>query len=148
MKTFDRHLAAVRSCIIDKSNIIGIRRMISQSERKARGWSIGSTACVVPLDDLDTLESEIARMHPTARGELHKGGVSVLTNPRYKKRLENVRHIVDTVSRFDLLRFERIGNHGQNCVPVWRAINRDGQSFVFRHIPWQSGGNGPEILED
>lgn len=34
-----------------------------------------------------------------------------------------------------------------HCVPVYQLYGAGMQSFTFRNIPWQSGGNGPEIME-
>lgn len=146
IKSAENHLAAIKSGKIERGNIIGLRKLINAGERDARGWSIGRTSAVVGLADLDKIESAISEHHPTAVGELHAGGLAVLRNQKYKGRWNDLqRRVIDGASRFDLLRFDRIGSNGVHCVPVFRVINRDGESFVYRNIPWQSGGNGPEI---
>lgn len=147
IKSAEKHLAAIRCGMVERSNIIGLRKLINASERKARGWSIGVTAAAIDLDDLDTIEAAIARHHPVAVGELHAGGLAVLRNPRYKSRWsEGQARVIENACRFELMRFDRIGHSNAHCVPVFRVVSRDGKSFVYRNIPWQSGGDGPEVM--
>lgn len=54
--------------------------------------------------------------------------------------------ILAGLSHFKLVGFDTIGRRGDMYTPVYRAYDTQGRSFPFRNIPWQSGGNGPEIL--
>lgn len=64
----------------------------------------------------------------------------------YRKRLESVRDIIDHLDSFRLVEFERTGSHGWGgAVPVFRVCAGK-KSFFFRNVPWQAGGNGPEVL--
>lgn len=156
IKSAEKHLAAIESGKIERGNVIGLRKLINASERKARRWSIGVTAAAVSLDDLDTIESAIARCRPVAVGELHEGGLAVLRNPKYKNRLADYAESIAAIDHFRLVRFDRLGSNGVHSVPVfqvWAKIPPKGDAldggtylaFTFRNIPWQSGGNGPEI---
>lgn len=140
-RTAQKHLTAIRAGSVDRSNVIGLRKLINASGRKARGYSVSATACTVDFDDLDLIVSELDKFRPIVRGELHETGLKLLQSPRYAKRLECVRDVIEKITHFRLLRFDE---EGQTLVPVYQACTGS-RSFVFRNIPWQSGGNGPEI---
>jgi hypothetical protein len=59
--------------------------------------------------------------------------------------LEPVADVIATLHGFRLVRFDRIGRNGENCVPVYRAVGKSG-SFLFRNVAWQAGGDGPELV--
>jgi hypothetical protein len=146
-KTAQKHLAAIQSGTIDRSNVIGLRKLINASERKYAGWSIGVTASAVDLDSLDAIESAIAEHLPRVTGELVETGIAQLQNKRYARQLANVAEHLQDVAQFRLARFDRIGRNGVHSVPVYRAYDSTGgYLFTFRNIPWQSGGNGPEVI--
>lgn len=139
------HLRAIKSGAVTKSNVIGIRKALNALDRKRSGFSISCTAPKLSFEELDTIMAELARVKPVVIGELDKSGLKLLRSPRYRKRLERVAHIVATNPTFQLVDFEEFARG--KFVPVYRAVSeRDGAAFTFRHIPWQSGGTGPEIL--
>lgn len=146
-KTAQKHLDAIRAGAIERTNVIGLRKLINASERKAQGWSIGVTASAVNMQDLDAIESAIAEHMPRVTGELHDTGIALLNSKRYARQLARVGDKVHQVAQFRLARFDRLGRFGVHSVPVYRACDSaGGYLFTFRNIPWQSGGNGPEIL--
>lgn len=153
MNTFQKHLAAIASGKITRSNIIGMRKGFNAWERASRGYSTSRTNPGFTNLEADDLTLAIDKHHPTATGELHDGGLIVLRNPRYAKRWSAFeQRIIDGACRFDLIRFDWIGSRGAQCVPVYRVIARDGEAFAFRNIPWQSAWalgeeDGPCVVE-
>lgn len=145
-KTVKAHLDAITAGTVDRSVVIGLRKAINTAERKAAGWSIGRTAPKASLDDVARLEGALAEHKPRVAGELHESGLKVLRNRRYAKRLAPLADIIADVVEFRLIGFDRIGRHGAYSVPVYAAIASDGRRFAFRNVPWQSGGDGPEIV--
>jgi len=146
-ETAKRHLAAINAGEVNRTNIIGLRKLINASERKAQGWSIGVTASAIDMDSLDAIETAISERLPLVTGELVQTGIALLTNKRYARQLSYVGDKVHQVAQFRLARFDRLGRYGVHSVPVYRAYDSTGgYLFTFRNIPWQSGGNGPEIL--
>lgn len=147
-KTAQKHLAAINAGTVNRTNIIGLRKLINAGERKAQGWSIGVTASAIDMDSLDAIETAISERLPLVSGQLVQTGIALLTNKRYAKQLSYVGDKVHQVAQFRLAWFDRLGRHGCHSVPVYRAYDSAGcYLFTFRNIPWQSGGNGPEILE-
>lgn len=66
------------------------------------------------------------------------------------------RAAIDNLDHFTLCGFDRIGQRGAYAVPVyqvWAKVPAKGDAldggtyaaFCFKNVPWQSGGNGPEI---
>lgn len=141
-RTAQKHLDAIRAGEVTRTNVIGLRKLINAMERKARRYSVRSTQCTVEVADWHLIESELDKCRPIVRGELHESGLALLRSPRYAKRLASVQEILEHATHFRLLRFDRIDN--LHCVPVYQVCT-GGPSFVFRNIPWQSGGDGPEI---
>lgn len=147
-----KHLDAIKAHEITRGNIIGLRKAINATERASRGWSTSVTSPPVPLGDLFALESAIQDERPKAIGELHIAGLALLTAPRYRKRWNEAQaYAIAHIDHFRLIRFDRIGSRDQNCVPVFEVWAPDrmgllGCAFAFRCIPWQSGGDGPEIV--
>lgn len=154
MNTFQKHLAAITSGKITRSNIIGLRKGLNAYDRVSRGYSTSRTNPGFAMEQVDELYSAIEKHHPTALGELHEGGLTVLRNPRYAKRWTPAQErIIDGACRFDLIRFDWIGPRGEHCVPVYRVISRDCEAFAFRNIPWQSAWSlgeedGPRAVKD
>lgn len=148
-KTAARHLAAIRSGQITKSNIIGIRKILSQVWRIRRG-PFGNR-CNARFADADAIMQAIYNAHPTVTGELHTSGLAVLRNRRYAKRWteRQATIIASEHIRFDLVDF--IDVQRGHFVPVYRIVTFAG-SFDFYNIPWQSATaygleTGPQITE-
>lgn len=142
--TFERHLAAIQSGEVTRTNVIGIRKAINAAERKANGWSVPRGA--MPPAQAWELEAWVEREQPRVVGDLHDSGLTVLRNKRYAKRLAQYADVIEWPDHFELVRFDRIGSRGGYAVPVYRLVGANGGSFKFMNIPWQSGGDGPEIL--
>lgn len=156
MSTFRKHLAAIKSGNVTKTNVIGICKAINAADRRAAGWSVSSTAPNTTGAEVRELLAELDAREPLVRGDLHASGVRILTAPRWRKRLESVAPIIDTLHGFRLVRFDYVrraspysGGTGESesIQPVYRACGSAG-SFLFMNVPWQAGGDGPEILED
>lgn len=145
--TFQQHLDAIARNDVTKTNIIGIRKALNAQARKNAGFNISCTSPKVPLDQLKDALNLIDRDRPRVTGELHDSGLEALRNRRYAKRLADYADVIEWPSHFELWRFDFLGPYGQYAVPVYRLIGQNGGSFKFRIIPWQSGGNGPEIVD-
>lgn len=140
----NQHLAAIQSGRVTKSNVIGLRKAINADARRDMRLSVSSVAPKLCGAELAATLDALASNPPTVTGELHDSGLKLLRSPRYRKRLESVRDLIDAPHvRFDLVRFEHIDS--LHVVPVYRLVTFGG-SFTFRNVPWQSGGDGPEVL--
>lgn len=142
---------AIHAHEITKSNVIGIRKAINAAERRSRGWSTRNNPAPMTFEEWDALEAALASERPKVTGELHDSGLAVLRNPRYRKRWDDrQKAIIASLSHFWLVGFERIGSHNQYATPIYEAWGRNQwgslDSFKFINIPWQSGGDGPEII--
>jgi hypothetical protein len=158
MRTAEKHLAAIRAGTVTKSNVIGIRKAFNAFERDRRNYSNSSTAPRMSADDYSATERALRENPPRVAGELHDGGLKVLRNPRYAKRLAHYAPAIASIDHFKLVGFEWID--ATHCVPiyaVWSHVppvaGRDPfppgatyEAFRFRNVPWQSGGDGPEIV--
>lgn len=151
--SFAKHLAAINSGRIDRTNIIGLRKAFNAFE-KSRHWGGSWQAPKMTADQYSAAEKAIAARQPVAVGELREGGLKVLRNPRYRNRWsERQQAIIDAPDlRFELARFDWL--NAVHCVPVFRAVSAKlGQSFTFRNIPWQTAWtmgeeDGPRIVPD
>lgn len=145
-KTIARHLAAVKSGKVEKTNIIGIRKAVNSMERG--NWSNAM------IDAQFELEREIAERRPTVAGAMHETGLKVLRNPRYAKRWNDAQRAIINypLLTFRLLRFDRVGRH--YSVPVFLAVGDEQMgSFAFRNIPWQTAyyvglDDGPRVVPE
>lgn len=129
----NKHLAAIESGNVTKTNVIGIRKALNHEWRVHRGYDRQSLSLHGP-----ELRETMAALHmrkPIVRGELHASGVRLLTDRRYRKRLESVQHVIEGLQGFSLVRFDDIGRG--HHIPVYMAWGNAG-SFLFRNIPWQS----------
>lgn len=134
--SIEKHLSAIRSGEITKTNLIGIRKALNTASRIGQGYSPSSTAPKVTPRDAIALETALETTEPRVMGELHETGVKVLRNPRYRKRWnEKQAGIIARLDHFALIRFDYIGRNGFHCVPVFRTVDVTGQSFCFRNIP-------------
>lgn len=147
LKSIARHLAAVQSGKVDKTNIIGIRKAINELER-ARD----NTAEMI--DVVFELEQAIVEQRPTVAGALHESGLKVLRNQRYAKRWTARQQLtIANLDHFELIRFDRLGANWRYSVPVYRVVSRSGGSFAFRNIPWQTAwtaglDDGPRVVAE
>lgn len=105
MGTFEKHLAAIRSGEITKSNVIGIRKALNEYDRG--GYSRSSTAPQWTLEQVNAIEAAIDLHKPLVTGELHNSGMALLQSPRYRKRLASVAEIIAGLDHFRLVRFDR-----------------------------------------
>jgi hypothetical protein len=142
-KVAARHLAQIQTGRIDASTLRGLRKLVSGSLRKADGWSVGGGQAVAPLGDLWKVLDAITLHKPAATGELHDSGLEVMRNKRHRSSLPD---FAPDVCGFVLVNYELQGPRKTYFVPIWRATTADGRYFDFQNIPWQSGGNGPEVL--
>lgn len=140
MGTFKKHLAAVKSGEITKSNVIGIRKALNEYDLRAYSRSAGSsTAPQWTLEEVNLMEHALELHKPLVTGKLHASGLVLLRSPRYRKRLASVAEILGSLDHFRLVRFDPIGSGRVNkWIPVYQAIARDGRRFTFRNVPWQT----------
>jgi len=144
LKSIARHMAAVQSGKVDKTNIIGIRKAINAIERGGESDAM--------VNAVFELERAIAERPPIVTGRLHDSGLKVLRNPRYAKRWSQRQDLtISNLDHFELIRFDRIGRW--QSVPVYRAVSRSGGSFAFRNIPWQTAyylgeQDGPRVVPE
>ena len=144
--SFEKHLEAIKSGHVDRSNIIGMRKGLNAYERAYRGYSIGRTSGVPSEGQVKRLEEYLGLALPIVVGDLEATGKALLKSKRYAKQLAPYADIVADVQHFKFCGFDYIGRDGDKVTPVYRAFDSRGSSFPFRNIPWQSGGRGPEIV--
>jgi hypothetical protein len=148
-KSIRRHLAAVQSGTVTKTNVIGIRKAINELERNA--WNPPELT-----DALFDLECAMQERRPRVAGELHESGLKVLRNPRYAKRWTDAQRAIINypLLEFRLVRFDRVGSRGRYSIPVYQAIGDERMgSFTFRNIPWQTAyylgeEDGPRVVSE
>lgn len=147
---FQKHLDAIASGKVMRTNIIGLRKALNEFERARNRYSRSTTATQITAEEYSEAERLIKLHHPTAIGELHTNGLSVLRNPRYRSRWnDEQRRVIDSNCHFELVRFDWLTS--VHCVPVWRAVSPAGEHFTFRTIPWQTAwslglGDGPCVV--
>lgn len=148
----NRHLAAIRAGRVTRSNIIGIRKALNALARVQRGYSIGQTAPRAATDGT-ALEYEpaIECYQPLVTGELLLTGITLLESPRWRSRWSDAeREIIADIDTIRLTRFDWINE--LHCVPVYRVTGCNGDSFLYRNIPWQTAWaygleSGPTVTE-
>jgi hypothetical protein len=140
------HMADIQTGAVTGTNIRGIRLAINANERRRLGLSTSRTSPRLTSEELDLIEAAIDRIVPQVVGALHDSGVAVLTSRRNRKQLEKVEAIIKDLASIHLVRFDRIGTRGAYATPVYLVLDTEGRSFMFRNVPWQSGGNGPELV--
>lgn len=139
-----KHLDAIQAGAVDASNVIGIRKALNADARRRRNYSTSQTAPKLTGAECDAIESALREHEPRVVGALHDTGLKLLQSRRYRTRLAPVAEIVAALDAFRLVRFDELDS-GFHRVPVYRAC-AGARSFLFRNIPWQSGGNGPELV--
>jgi hypothetical protein len=144
--TLQRHIAAIQAGEVERTNIIGIRKALNADARKREGFSTSATSPKISDDDLAQLMFELDRNRPKVVGALHDSGLKLLRDRRYAKRLADYADIIEWPSHFELWDWMALGRWGQYHVPIYRLVGQNGGAFKFYNIPWQSGGNGPEII--
>lgn len=130
----NKHLAAIESGMVTKTNVIGIRKALNSEWRVHRGYS--PNRIKLAGEELRETMAALHMVRPRVTGELDESGKRLLRSPRYRKRLESVRAIIDNLDHFQLVRFDDIGRG--HHIPVYRAVSRQGNGFLFRNVPWQS----------
>jgi hypothetical protein len=143
MSAFQKHLDAIRSGKVEKTNVIGLRKALNSMERASRGLSPDRTT---PLSahEYGVLCDALTDNKPRVIGEMHKTGLKLLQSKRYRRQLESVSEIVSEIVSFHLVGFD-IDESG-HATPVFRAKGKSGKSFPYICRSWQAGGNGPEIV--
>ena len=147
LKSVARHMAAVTAGTVEKTNVIGIRKAINAMEQ-------GRDVPAAMVDAIFELEQALVERQPTVTGTLHETGLKVLRNPRYAKRWnEHQAAIIAGLHDFKLVRFDRVNPRRWQSVPVYRATDALGRSFLFRNIPWQSAyflglDDGPRVVSE
>jgi len=142
----ENHIAAIRSGEVTKTNVIGLRNAFNAAERASYGYSTGRTVPATGAEQELILQDLLPEFRPLVKGDLHDTGKVLLQNKRYRKQLASVSDIVADLDHFRLVGYDFEGNRVMLAFPVYRACDTKGRSFPFRVIPWQAGGNGPEIL--
>jgi hypothetical protein len=145
-KTLQKHLDAVRSGEVTRTNVIGIRKALNTDARRANGYSTGLTSPKIDEETLFDIMAEIDRTRPRVAGDLHESGLRLLRSKRYAKRLAPYADLIEWPSHFELWGWEAFGRRGGYHVPIYRLVGQNGGSMIFYNIPWQSGGDGPVIL--
>jgi hypothetical protein len=141
-RAIEKHLAAIQSGTVGKTNIIGLRKAYNVISRDSRYRSV--TEPKVTFEELDDALQLIAVHKPRADAALFESGKVRLTDRRYAKRwTESQRRVIETLSHFTLEGFDEFN---RSAIPVWRAHGSCGASFRFINPSWQSGGDGPEVL--
>jgi hypothetical protein len=141
-----RHMAAIACGAVTKTNVIGLRKACNHVWRLRQG--LPGNRCAAKPHEVDGALRVLAAHPPIVRGELHDSGIKLLTDRRYKKRLESVAGRVDKMTRFCLVGFHDIERG--HYVPVYRAYGY-GWSFDFYNVPWQAAmaygiEGGPHIV--
>jgi hypothetical protein len=144
--TFQKHIDAIISGEVTKTNIIGLRKAINAMGRRRANLSVSTTCPKATEDEVIEALYLIGKHRPKVMGDLHTSGVKLLQSKRHAKRLTAYADIIERPSHFELYGFDLLGRYGNHSVPVYRLVGENGGSFNFRNIPWQSGGNGPEIV--
>ena len=142
-----RHLAAIESGNVTKTNVIGLRKAINHIGRINAGWS--GNRCKATAAEVSHALERLEAVKPLVRGELHESGVRLVNSPRYRKRLERVAETVEFLQEFRLVGYEAIRAH--HWTPIYRAVSVNGGWFEFYNLSWQSAAafgeeSGPVIL--
>lgn len=162
MNTYEKHMAAIESGEVSKTNVIGIRKAINHAERLRAGLSGNRSS--VTVGEAMALRRALVDNRPKVTGELHETGLAVLRNRRYAKRWKAwQQQAIDAADHFRLVGFDLIGRRGAHAVPVyalWSKVPPKGdamddgtyEAFHFRNVPWQTAQyegeeSGPVVVE-
>jgi hypothetical protein len=148
MNAMQRHLADIESGNVTKTNVIGLRKALNHVTRLARGWS--GNRCAATADEVRAALDALERHKPLVRGDLHASGVRLLTDKRYRKRLEPVADKVAALHGFRLVGYQETADCQHAA--IFEAVGTAG-AFRFYSIPWQTAlysdlDGGPHILTE
>jgi hypothetical protein len=142
-----RHIAAIESGNVTKTNVIGLRKAVNHVARLVRGWPGNRSNAT--REEVNAALDAPERCKPIVRGDLHASGVRLLTDKRYKKRLESVADKIAAMQGFSLVGFEEV----RDCqyMPIYMLWGNAG-TFRFYSVPWQTAmhcglESGPQLLE-
>lgn len=142
---FKKHVAAIKAGEVNKGNIIGMRKLLNGAERRQAGWSNGASTPKGTVEQALKIQSLVRECKPEVDQGLFESGKAVLTNPRYRRRWsEHQRQVIAGLDSILLSDWHWLGRF--YACPVYMAIAKDGRYFIYRNVPWQSGGNGPETF--
>lgn len=147
--TLKKHLDAIKSGAITKTNIIGLRKAFNTNARLIRGYSCGRTSPQVTINDIVEINQAISLNEPRVSRELDASGRKVLQDRRYRKHwTESQARIIATLDHFRFVGFHEIDR--AHYVPIYKAI-ASGGSFNFIVIPWQTAyvmglQSGPQVI--
>lgn len=140
--TAKKHMRAICSDAVEKTNVIGLRKVFNHQARIDAGLS--GNRCNVTPEEVEQLDRALGERQPRVVGELHDTGVAVLRNRRYRSKFNSEQlSIIENLECFRLIGFQFHDRY--HLTPVYRVIAKDGRKFSFTNVPWQSGGNGPEV---
>jgi hypothetical protein len=141
-KAYKAHQQAIVAGKVTKTNVIGIRKLLNKTHQEARGWG-KQRSPLGTIEQADNLLSSLRFNCPLVEGELVETGKQLLRDKRYKKRWSSgQQQMIDNLEGFRLVDFVEIGN--SHWYPVYATVG-DGEAFKFYNVPWQSGGDGPQI---
>lgn len=143
--SFDKHIEAIKAGEVTKTTVIGLRKAMNADIRRSSGWSTSSKSPKVDPATLAAAIELVEATHPIVTGELHETGLKQLQSKRYAKKLANVGDIIARIKTFRFAGFEYIGR-GDQVTPLYYAEDDQHRGFFFINTPWQSGGQGPELL--
>jgi hypothetical protein len=141
-KTIEKHIAAIKSGKITQTNVIGLRKAFNARER---AWKTRNEALMTD-QQADEIHQLLADVRPIVTGTLHETGLAVLRNPRYKRQLAQAADIIADAQGFKLVGFDCGETANGTYTPVYRVFDSKGHSLPFCVVPWQSGGNGPQLM--
>lgn len=152
-KLYDKHAAQIRTGIANSTLVSGLKRALTNEERKNQGWSIGVTASKMTADELNSLLDAVGLCQPVVDKEMQTKGFKYLWDkfktPKGKTRLRNPftdkqALVLFNFSHFALIDFISIGRY---TYPIYKVIATNGKWFSYYSTPWQAGGLF-EVLND
>lgn len=149
--TLKKHLDAIKSGAITKTNIIGLRKAFNAHARLARGYSLGITSPRVSDEDLGDLRRAITMHEPRVSRELDASGRKVLQDRRYHNRwTKGQAAVIRDIEFFRFVGFRDVERG--HFVPIYKAISKWG-NINFIVVPWQTALalgeiSGPQIIGD
>lgn len=147
-KAFQAHLDAIAAGEVTKTNVIGLRKAMTLTAKADDGrWGLSASELKrIAAVDYVAVFGALRDKRPRVTGELHDSGVKQLQSRRYRKQLAGVADIIADLQSFHLIGFEMIGERAVYATPIYEARDSKCRAFAFINIPWQAGGNGPEIM--
>jgi len=102
--TAKRHMRAICSDNVTKTNLIGLRKALNHGARlDAR---LSGNRCNVTREETATLLDAVLERQPRVTGELDDSGRKLLRSRRYAKRLAPVADVIDKLECFRLIGFD------------------------------------------